>query len=48
MITTGDIEEILYKDLKKFGFKQYRKDAIKDGKVDSERLIVLCGTRGGR
>ena len=44
MITTGDIEEILYKDLKKFGFKQYRKDAIKDGKVDSERLIVLCGT----
>ena len=44
MITSGDIEEILYKDLKKFKFKQYRKDAIKDGKVDSERLIVLCGT----
>lgn len=44
MITTGDIEEILYKDLKKFGFKQYRKDVIKDGKVDSERLIILCGT----
>lgn len=44
MITTGDIEEILYKDLKKFGFKQYRKDAIKESKVDSERLIVFCGT----
>ena len=34
MITTGNIEEILYKDLKKITFKQYRKDAIKDGKVD--------------
>ncbi len=43
MITTGDIENIMYKDLKKFGFKQYKKDAIKEGKVDSERLIVLCG-----
>ena len=43
MITTGDIENILYSDLKKFGFKQYKKNAIKNGKIDSERLIVICG-----
>lgn len=44
MIVTGDIETILYGDLRPYGFKQYRKEAIKNGKVTDERIVVLCGT----
>lgn len=44
MITTGDVENILFRDLKKYGIKQFRKNAIPSGPVKDERLIVLCGT----
>nr|CAJ1852273.1 hypothetical protein AUSP0033_00035 [uncultured phage] len=44
MITTGDIETILFRDLKPYGFKMFRKNAITTGPVKEERLVVLCGS----
>lgn len=41
MITTGDIETILIRDLKPFGLETYRKNAIPEGKVLSERITVI-------
>lgn len=41
MITTGDIETILIRDLKPFGIVTYRKNAIPEGKVLSERIDVI-------
>lgn len=44
MITTGDIETILFRDLKPYGFKMFRKNAITTGPVKEERLVVICGS----
>lgn len=41
MITTGDIEDILIRDLRPFGIITYKKDAIPEGKVTSERIDVI-------
>lgn len=41
MITTGDIETILVRDLKQFGIPIYKKDAIPEGEVSEERIDVI-------
>ncbi|WP_459186674.1 hypothetical protein ACGE0T_10850 [Parabacteroides sp. APC149_11_2_Y6] len=41
MITTGDIETILVRDLKLFGIPTYKKDAILEGKVTEERIDII-------
>jgi hypothetical protein len=41
MIVTGDIEDILLNDLKPFGLPTYKKDAIPEGKVTSDRITVI-------
>lgn len=43
MITTGNIEDILFEDLKLFGIVTYRKDAIPEGEVTKERITILPG-----
>lgn len=44
MIVSGDIDSILYRDLKPMGFEQFRKNAVKNGKVTSERVVIIAGT----
>lgn len=44
MIVTGDIESLLYAKFKELGFKQFRKNAIKEGIVKDERVIISCGS----
>lgn len=41
MITTGDIADILVRDLKPFGIATYKKGAIPEGKVLTERITVI-------
>lgn len=41
MIISGDISNIIYVDFKPLGFKQFKKGAIKDGKITDERLIII-------
>ena len=41
MITTGDIEDILIRDLKPFGIITYKKGAILEGEVVAERITVM-------
>lgn len=41
MITTSDIADILYEACASFGMDVYRKGAIPDGVVTSERVVIL-------
>lgn len=43
MITTGNIEDILFDDLKSFGIATYKKDAVPEGEVTEERIVILPG-----
>lgn len=44
MITIGDIETILFEDLKSFGITTYKKGVIPEGKVTEERIVILPKT----
>lgn len=41
MITTSDIADILYRACIPFGMEVYRRGAIPDGVVSSERVVIL-------
>lgn len=41
MITTSDIADILYGVCAQFGMEVYRKGAIPDGVVSSERVVII-------
>lgn len=41
MITTSDIADILYEVCASFGMDVYRKGAVPDGVVTSERVVIL-------
>lgn len=43
MITIGNIEDILFNDMNFFGIATYKKDAITEGKVTEERIVILPG-----
>jgi hypothetical protein len=44
MITTGDMENILYTDLQPFGIALYKKDAVPEGEVKTERIVIIPKT----
>ena len=44
MIVTGDIENILIQDLKPLGIPIFKKDAIPEGKVTEERIVVITSS----
>jgi hypothetical protein len=41
MITTGDIESILYEDLQVFNISVFKKGVIPEGKVVRERIVII-------
>jgi hypothetical protein len=44
MIAPGNIEDILYEDLKVFGIETFKKGAMPEGKVTKERIVILPGS----